>query len=93
MAATKPEIPKAVNFAFVGLTPKASTAVSFSRKAMSTRPVRLWRIPATATKVTTRATKLTWYMANELVQSIRPRIGWRWMRPWGIQSKKRGFNR
>ncbi|MAG51604.1 MAG: hypothetical protein CL405_03340 [Acidimicrobiaceae bacterium] len=60
--------------------------------AMSTRPVRLLRMPATATKVNAMATRLTWYIANELVQSILPAMGKRSIRPDGSQSKKRGFN-
>ena len=92
-AATNPEIPKAVNFARVTLTPKAWTLASFSRRAISTLPVRLRRIPATSRNVTAMATRLTWYMAKELVQTMRPRIGRRSIRPVGSQSKKRGFSR
>ena len=52
----KPEMAKAVSFARVTLTPKAAAARSLSRNAWSTRPVRLWRNPVTASAERTSTT-------------------------------------
>ena len=49
--AKKPAIENAVNFALMTLTPYASTPCSLSRRAMSTRPVRLCRKPWTIASV------------------------------------------
>ncbi len=45
----------AVSLARTGLTPYDSTAASLSRNAISTRPVRLLRMPRTATNASIMA--------------------------------------